>query len=82
MAPIFEKLDYQEAPLGDISLRHRSEPRLDEEILYEVKLNDDFLMSSLFTEAEIRLARLGLSALQVSSEFDNYFTHTSFQTLP
>lgn len=64
MAPIFEELDYQETPLGDISLRRRSEPRLDGKILYEVKLNDDFLMSSLFTEAEIQLARLGLAALK------------------
>jgi spermidine synthase len=64
MAPIFEELDYQETPLGDISLRRRSEPRLDGKILYEVKLNDDFLMSSLFTEAEIQLARLALAALK------------------
>jgi len=64
MSLVFEELDYQETPLGDISLRRRSEPRLDGEILYEVKLNDDFLMSSLFTEAEIQLARLGLAALK------------------
>jgi len=64
MAPIFEELDFQKTPLGDISLRRRSEPRLDGEILYEVKLNDDFLMSSLFTEAEVQLARLGLAALK------------------
>ena len=59
----FEELDYQETPLGDISLRRRSEPRLDGKILYEVKLGDEFLMSSLFTEAEIQLARLGLKEL-------------------
>jgi len=64
MSLVFEELDYQETPLGDISLRRRSEPRLDGKILYEVKLNDDFLMSSLFTEAEIQLARLGLAALK------------------
>jgi len=64
MSLIFEELDYQETPLGDISLRRRSEPRLDGKILYEVKLNDDFLMSSLFTEAEIQLSRLGLTALK------------------
>ena len=65
----FEELDYQETPLGDISLRRRSEPRLDGEILYEVKLGDEFLMSSLFTEAEIQLARLGLAKLE-GSELD------------
>ncbi len=64
MSLVFEELDFQKTPLGDISLRRRSEPRLDGEILYEVKLNDDFLMSSLFTEAEIQLARLGLAALK------------------
>ena len=59
----FEELDYQQTPLGDISLRRRSEPRLDGKILYEVKLGEEFLMSSLFTEAEIQLARLGLAEL-------------------
>jgi spermidine synthase len=59
----FEELDYRQTPLGDISLRRRSEPRLEGKILYEVKLGDEFLMSSLFTEAEIQLARLGLAEL-------------------
>lgn len=59
----FEELDYQQTPLGEISLRRRAEPRLDGKILYEVKLNEDFLMSSLFTEAEVQLSRLGLAAL-------------------
>ena len=65
----FEELDYQETPLGDISLRRRAEPRLNGKILYEVKLNDEYLMSSLFTEAEIQLSRLGLAALE-GSELD------------
>ena len=60
----FEELDYQETPLGNISLRRRSEPRLEGKILYEVKLGDEFLMSSLFTEAEIQLAKLGLAELE------------------
>jgi len=60
----FEELDYQKTPLGEISLRRRAEPRLEGTILYEVKLGDEFLMSSLFTEAEIQLARLGLDALE------------------
>lgn len=61
---ILEELDYQVTPLGEISLRRRSEPRLDGKILYEVKLGEEFLMSSLFTEAEIALARLGLGQLE------------------
>ncbi len=64
MAFVFEELDYQKTPLGDISLRRRAEPRLGGKILYEVKLGDEFLMSSLFTEAEIQLARLGLAELE------------------
>ena len=59
----FEELDYQSTPLGDISLRRRAEPRLDGKIVYEVKLGDEFLMSSLFTESEIQLAKLGLAAV-------------------
>ncbi|MCW8963034.1 MAG: spermidine synthase [Gammaproteobacteria bacterium] len=60
----FEELDYQKTPLGEISLRRRAEPRLEGKILYEVKLGDEFLMSSLFTESEIQLAKLGLAALE------------------
>ncbi|MEE9326976.1 MAG: hypothetical protein V3U71_06745 [Cocleimonas sp.] len=60
---IFEELDYQETPLGEISLRMRSEPRLDDIIIYEVKMNEEFLMSSLFVEAELQLAYLGLASI-------------------
>ncbi len=63
MSLTFEELDYQQTPLGEISLRRRTEPRLNGKILYEVKLGDEFLMSSLFTEAEIQLAKLGLAEL-------------------
>ncbi|WP_336208559.1 spermidine synthase [Nonomuraea sp. LPB2021202275-12-8] len=58
----FEELDWRPTPLGDLSLRRRREPTLGTDV-YEIKLGDDFLMSSLFTEAEIQLARLGLAAL-------------------
>lgn len=60
---IFEELDFQETPLGEISLRKRSEPRLDNIIIYEVKMNEEFLMSSLFVEAELQLAHLSLAAI-------------------
>jgi hypothetical protein len=42
----FEELDWRQTPLGAISLRRRWDPRLGSDI-YEVKLDDDFLMSSL-----------------------------------
>ena len=64
MTFIFEELDYQSTPLGVISLRRRSEPILEGMLIYEVKLDEDFLMSSLFTESEVQLARLGLAALE------------------
>lgn len=47
--------------MGAISLRRRLDPLLNVDV-YEVKLDDEFLMSSLFPVAEIELARLGLAA--------------------
>ncbi len=46
--------------MGDISLRRRLDPTLKVDV-YEVKLGEEFLMSSLFTVAEVDLARLGLA---------------------
>lgn len=60
----FKELDSQDTPLGVISLRKRAELRLDNQIVYEVKLGEEFLMSSLFPEAEIQLSKLGLAALK------------------
>lgn len=57
----FEELDWQTTPLGEIVLRRRVEPTVGVEV-HEVKLGDEFLMSSLFTAAEVELARLGLAA--------------------
>jgi spermidine synthase len=54
--------------MGVISLRRRIEPSLNVEV-YEVKLGDEFLMSSLFTVAEVALARLGL-AQAVDTDLD------------
>jgi spermidine synthase len=56
----FEELDWQDTPLGEIVLRRRMEPTLRVDV-YEVKLGEEFLMSSLFTVAEVELARLGLA---------------------
>lgn len=71
MTFIFKELDCQESPLGLISLRKRAEPRLDNRILYEVKLGDEYLMSSLFPEAEIQLSKLGLQALKKNGHSRN-----------
>jgi spermidine synthase len=60
----FEELARQPTPIGEISLRRRLEPTLQVDV-FEVKLGDDFLMSSLFTTGERELARLGLAATPV-----------------
>ena len=57
-----------ETRMGVISLRRRIEPSLKVDV-YEVKLGDEFLMSSLFTVAEVELARLGL-AQAVDADLD------------
>ncbi|WP_110589514.1 spermidine synthase [Microbacterium suaedae] len=59
----FEELDWQPTPIGDLTLRRRTEPAVGREI-YEVKLGDEYLMSSLFTVAEEELAHLGLAAVE------------------
>ncbi|MGM7698128.1 spermidine synthase [Microbacterium sp. A84] len=59
----FEELDWQPTPIGDLMLRRRTEPSVGQEI-YEVKLGDEYLMSSLFTVAEEELANLGLAAVE------------------
>jgi spermidine synthase len=58
----FEELDYRPTPIGALSLRRRRELSLGVDV-FEIKLGDEFLMSSLFTASEIALARLGLAEL-------------------
>jgi len=59
-----EELGYQNTHLGDLTLRRRPEPRLNGCEVFEVKLGDEYLMSSLFTEAERQLATLALAPLK------------------
>jgi spermidine synthase len=61
----FEELDYRPTPIGALSLRRRKEPSLGVDV-FEIKLGDEFLMSSLFTASEIALARLGLADLALT----------------
>ncbi|WP_041522853.1 polyamine aminopropyltransferase [Gilvimarinus agarilyticus] len=62
MARLFAELDSQPTDIGEISLRRRMIPALGDDYIYEVKLGDEFLMSSLFVDAEVALAELGLAA--------------------
>ena len=59
---MFKELDYRETPLGELSLRQRYDPKLEDTVL-EIKLGDEFLMSSAFTASELALARLALADL-------------------
>jgi spermidine synthase len=60
MSLYFEELDYRPTPIGALSLRRRRELTLGVDV-FEIKLGDEYLMSSLFTASEIALARLGLA---------------------
>jgi spermidine synthase len=62
MQTLFEELDYWPTPIGAVSLRRRYEPTYRQEV-YEIKLGDEFLMSSLFTVSEEALANLAMNAL-------------------
>jgi spermidine synthase len=59
----FQELDFRQTPLGELSLRRRRVLSLDGMEVFEVKLGDAFLMSSLFHEVEEALAHLALSEL-------------------
>jgi spermidine synthase len=56
------ELDWGDTPWGQISLRRRWD-RVTERDVHEVKLGDDYLMSSQFTTGERELARIGLAAV-------------------
>ena len=58
----FQELDYSATPMGLLTLRRRKDITLGIDI-YEIKLDEEFLMSSLFTVAEVALANLGLAEL-------------------
>ena len=58
----FQELAYRATPMGLLTLRRRKEITLGVDI-YEIKLDEEFLMSSLFTVAEVALANLGLAEL-------------------
>ncbi len=63
MALRIEELDWADTPIGVISLRRRHEPVVGHDV-YEVKIDDEFLMSSLFTVVETELAHLALARVE------------------
>jgi spermidine synthase len=58
----FTELAWASTRLGEISLRRRIEPVTGQEV-FEVKLDEEFLMSSMFTAAEEAMADLALDWL-------------------
>ncbi|MDH3981415.1 MAG: hypothetical protein OES84_00780 [Kiritimatiellaceae bacterium] len=65
MSFFYEELDFRPTPIGDLMLRRRRMPQFGDTDIYEVKLAEDFLMTSLFHEAESQLASLGLAATEL-----------------
>ncbi|MFC1420034.1 spermidine synthase [Streptacidiphilus cavernicola] len=62
MSARFQELDWRQTSLGELVLRRRWYPGVGRDV-YEIKLNDEYLMSSLFTVAEEELGRLALAEL-------------------
>ncbi len=61
MSPLpYEEIAWASTPIGEISLRRRYD-RLTERWVHEVRLGDEYLMSSQFNATEIALATLGLA---------------------
>ncbi len=60
-----EELDWSPTPIGELTLRRRLDPATGVDI-FEVKLGDEYLMSSLFTVAEVEVARLALARIKGS----------------
>ncbi len=61
MSRRFEELDRQSTAIGEISLRRRLEPTLQIDV-FEVKIGEDGLMSSLISDGEEAVSTLGLAA--------------------
>ncbi|MEZ0095495.1 spermidine synthase [Streptacidiphilus sp. EB129] len=69
MSARFQELDWRRTPLGEIALRRRWYADVGKDV-YEIKLNDEYLMSSLFTVAEVELGRLALKELAGTTDLD------------
>ena len=63
MSVRFAELAFTPTRMGDVSLRRRRDPVTGLDV-HEVLLGEEFLMSSLFTVAEVALADLGLATVE------------------
>lgn len=64
MWPNYEELDFCQTELGELLLRRRLPVSMPDTWVYEVRLDERFLMSSLVHESEDELARLSLRRLE------------------
>ncbi len=64
MESFYEELDFRRTELGELMLRRRRPMSMPDIWVYEVKLDDRFLMSSLVHDSEDELARLPLRRLE------------------
>lgn len=60
MTSMFEEIAWEQTPIGELALRRRR-LRPDGEDIWEIKLNDGYLMSSQFVDGEIALADMALA---------------------
>lgn len=63
MIPLFEELDFQKTPLGELVLRRRRSHAAPDGVVYEVTIDHDMLMSSTVNTSERALAWLALDGL-------------------
>ncbi|MDH3582590.1 MAG: spermidine synthase [Phycisphaerae bacterium] len=63
MSANFEELDYCRTAIGELSLRRRRVMSMGGAEVYEVKIDNQLLMSSVVNQSEIALAELGLCDL-------------------
>jgi spermidine synthase len=66
MTPLIEELDYRQTRMGELILRRRRVLSLGGLEVYEVKLGEEYLMSSLFHVGEVALTDIGLGELNGS----------------
>ncbi len=63
MSALLEELDYRQTPMGELVLRRRQLLSMEGRVIYEVKLGEAYLMSSLFHASETALADIALAEL-------------------
>lgn len=67
MSRYFEEIDCRETDIGEVVLQRRRLKELDDADMYEVVLNGEYLMSSLFTVGEIALSEIALDLLDMEA---------------